>query len=422
MTLMPQMPHRPRIDPSRYILLLLFYEGAQSKEQIQEHTVRRNLTFVSRWGRRRIRPEDHFVVASMCRGLEAKNLVLVNDEGKYELTPQGQAQAEATAKRMEHGANAVENQILKPSAAARNITLSYIILAALKMVAGLLSGSVGLIADGADTTIDTAASAIVWAGIRFKKEALGTLTIIALMFVTALILFYSSVSSIIANIAGTFTPISMPIVVIVVEAAAVTSMFTLSYYQRFVGRRSQSLPLISQSIDSQNSIYSSIAVIVGATFTFFGVHWLDSIVSALIAARITTAGISLSREAAKSMKGHQPEFSKYKLPFEEQIGQRRMDSFRNWILYAIHHDKLTTKPQIVSSLEKTFRPSYLPELFTEFTVGRGINFEEIFPELTIPLREQGYLSENDGAYIITSKGKTYLKDTIDTVRYKQTEL
>ncbi len=413
---------RTHLNPSAYILLLLFHEGAQSTEQIEEHTVHRTLTLVSRWGRRRIRPEENLDAAALCSSLVSRKLIAANAEGKYELTPEGRAEAETTAKRMEQGANAIENQVLKPSAAARNITVSYVFLAALKLIAGFLSGSIGLIADGADTTVDTAASSIVWAGIKFKKEVLGTLTIIGLMFVTAVILFYNSIVSVIANIADTFTPMSLPIAVIIVETAVAASMFTLSYYQRFVGRRSQSLPLISQSIDSQNSIYSSIAVVVGAVCTLFGVYWVDAVVGAFIAARITLGGVGLSREAAKSMKGEQPEFSKYKLPFEDQIGQRRMEGFRNWILYAVHQDKQCTREEIVASLEKTFRPSYLPELFKEIRVGRGVDFNEIFSELAEPLLEQGYLTENGGTYAITGKGKTYIKDTIDSLRYKQTEL
>jgi cation diffusion facilitator family transporter len=419
---MPQNKKRQALDPSAYILLLLNFEGAQSIEQIQEHTVRRTLTFVTHWGRRRIRSDEHLDVVSMCRGLAAKKLIAANCEGKYELTSEGHAQAEAVARRMEKGASIVENQVLKPSAAARNITVSYVILAALKMAAGFLSGSVGLIADGADTAVDTVASSIVWAGIKFKKEVLGTLTIIALMFVTAVILFFNSVASIIHEIQGVFTPMSMPFIVIAVEIIVAASMFTLSYYQRVVGRRSQSLPLISQSIDSQNSIYSSIAVIIGAVFTLFGVHWVDAVVGGFIAVRITIGGVGLTREAAKSMKGQKPEFSKYKLPFEEQIGQRRMDNFRNWTLYSIRNGKLCTKQEIATSLEKAFRPSYLPELFAELHIGKNVDFEENITEITAPLIEQGYLAEDNGKYWITDKGKTYIKGTINRLRYKQTEL
>lgn len=200
-------------------------------------------------------------------------------------------------------------------------------------------------------------------------------------------------------------------------------MFSLSNYQRLVGRRSQSLPLISQSIDSQNSVYSSIAVVIGAVFTLVGINWVDAAVGGFIAARIMVGGVDLAREAAKSMKGQEPEFSKYKLPFEEQRGQHRMEGFRNWILYEVYQNKACTKEEIITTLEKTFRPSYLPDLFTELRVGQNVDFKMLFPELIKPLIEECYLIEHDdGTYSLTSRGKTYIKDTVDTIRYRQTEL
>jgi Co/Zn/Cd efflux system component len=290
------------------------------------------------------------------------------------------------------------------------------------MITGALSGSVGLIADGADTTIDTVASGIVWAGIKFKKELLGTITILGLMFLTAVLLFYDSAISIVENVYGTFVPMAMPFVVIIVELAAMMSMFIVSLYQRFVGKRSQSLSLVSQSIDSKNSVYSSAAVVVGALFSIFGVYWIDAVVGAFIAVRITLDGVGLTKEAIKMRRGEQPEFSKYKLPFEKEIAKRRLDNFRNWIIYAIQNEKLSTKKELVDSLEKAFRPSYMPAVFNEFTTGRGVSFEEDFPEIIKPLIDEGYITESDCCYKVTDKGKSYLKDTIDVMRYKQTEL
>lgn len=411
-----------RLNPAAYILLLLLSEGTQSLEQLEERALRRTLT-LSRSGRRTIRPADHIDIAGVCSSLVHKKLVVTDNNGEFVLAADGQAKAEDIAKRIQKGANTIEDQLLKPSSAARNITISYSILAVLKMATGLMSGSVGLIADGVDTTVDTVASSIVWAGIKLKKGLIGTLTIIALMFVTAAILSFESVTSIIKNIQGTFIPMTMPLVVIFVEGLVVVAMFLISYYQRFVGRRSQSLPLISQSIDSQNSIYSAIAVVIGAVFTLFGIHSVDAVVGGFIAARITWGGVSLAGEAHKSIKGQSPEFSRYKMPFEEQIGQRRIQGFRNWILYEIYQNKHCMKEELITSLEKTFRPSYLPELFTEFRVGRNVNFQEIFPDLITPLIEQRYLTQqSDGSYTLTGKGKTYIKDTVDMSRYKQTEL
>ena len=408
-------------DLAQHILLILRKEGAQTLLQLQEKTALQTSGFQNQTGGLRARSET-LSVAATCDDLASKKWIKLTDNATYELTAEGRVQAEEIAKDMESLVHRIETQILNPSAAARNATAGYFALAILKMLAGFFSGSVGLIADGADTTVDTASSAIVWAGIKFKKEIVGTIIILGLMFLTAAILFYDSASSIIKNVHGIFPPISMPIMVIVIELIAMLSMYVLSLYQRVVGNRNQSLALISQSIDSKNSIYSSGAVIVGVIFSLFGIYWVDAIVGAFIAVRISIDGVSLTREVDKSMKGQQPEFSKFKLPIEKRLEQLRLDNFRNWILYSIYKDKLCTKQELVASLEKTFRPSYMPAAFNEFRVGAGVDFKNGFSDLIKPLTDEAYIVETNGAYSLTSKGKTFIKDTVDTLRYKETEL
>ena len=408
-------------DIAEYILLVLYKEGAQTLQEIEEKTALQSLALHGRKMRRSTN-EKLQKVEDTCHGLVCTRQITLNAQSRYELTEKGRAKAAQTAYEIERGAKVLETQFLSPSAAARNATAGYVVAAVLTMVTGLLSGSVGLIADAADTTVDTVASGIVWAGIRFKRELLGTLTILGLMFFTAALLFYEFVGSILENVQGTFVPMSMPLVVVAVEVVVLVLMLVISMYQRFVGKRSQSLALISQSVDSKNSMYSSVAVIIGAIATIFGVFWVDAVVGAFIAVRVTWDGVELAREVVKSMRGEKPELSKYRLPFEKQISQRRLDNFRNWILYVVKNEKAQTKAELVASLEKTFRPSYMPAVFNEFTTGRTVDFERDFPELAKSLIDDGYLEETEGRYVLTGKGRTFLKDTIDTLRYRQTEL
>jgi len=407
-------------DLSQFILLSLLKDGPLSLKELQEHTALQTIQFDKPQHPEKLR--SHVGIAQTCDGLVCKKWLKLTEQAKYQLTEEGKAQAQVTAKAMEKGATILQNQILSPTATARNTTAGYVFLAVLKLVAGFLSGSVGLIADGADTAVDTVASSVVWFGMKFKKEILGTIVIIGLMFVTAIFLFYDSITSVIENFTGSFLPITIPYVVIFIELIAVISMFALSLYQRFVGRRSQSLALISQSIDSKNSVYSSLAVIVGVLLSIFGVHWVDAVVGGFIAIRICMDSFGLTREAYKAMHGEKTEFSKFKIPFEKQIEQRRFETFRNWVMYSIHEDKLGTKQEIVNSLEKTFRPSYMPALFTEFTVGREFNFEDNFSHIMKPLIENEYVKESTGTFAITDKGKSYIKRTVSNLRYKQTEL
>lgn len=403
-------------DLSEYIMLSLLKEGPLTLEGIQNATALQTVD-ISSYSRTQ---KVNFKGVQACiEDLTEKQLLKLNSEGKYELTDKGKTDAQVTSQTMEKGAAMLENQLLSPSATARNTIISYVIIAVLQLFAGFFSGSVGLIADGADTTVSTVASGIVWCGIKFKKEAIGSITIIALMFVTATTLAYESVTSVIENIQGTFTPMSMPYLVIIVEIIALISAFIFSAYQRYVGRRSQNFSLISQSVDSKNSMYSAAAVIIGVVFSIFGIYWVDAIVGGFIAVRIIIDGVDLTRQTIRTLKGEEPDYSQFKLPFEKEIGVRRLENFRNWVLYLVKNEKQCTRQAIVISLEKTFRPSYMPAVFSEFTMGKDFDFQASFEEIVQPLIENCYLQETDGVYSVTDSGKTYLKDLIDTARYRR---
>ncbi len=216
-------------------------------EEIEDRVTTVSLRFASsdaddeRRQRRRRRVAS-VSVETTCKTLAEQNLVTQASDGKYVLTEAGKAQAEASAQLMAHGADVLENQLLSPKAAARNTVVAYLGLAIMKLGAGLFGGSVGLIADGADTSVDTASAGVVWLGIRFKKELLGTIAIIALMFATAATLAWQSAHALIENINGTFVPMNSPLLVIFVELIALGSAFLFSYYQRFVGKRSSNSP------------------------------------------------------------------------------------------------------------------------------------------------------------------------------------
>ncbi len=410
----------------RIIMLVLLKEGPLTLKELEERTsplnARYSLPSEIREHLERRHGKQKVDLPTACNALVDWEYICLNQDEKYTLTDAGKAQAERTTRAIDRGADILENQILSPQATARNTLVAYIFLSVMKLTAGLFGGSVGLIADGADTSVDTASAGVVWLGIKFKKELLGTIAILVLMFATAASLVYNSVIAIIENVNGTFLPMSAPYIVIIVEGIALLSAFVFSLYQRFVGRRSRSLALISQSIDSKNSVYSAATVIVGAVFSLFGIYWVDAIVGGLIALRITRDGLGLTRQAINSMKGKEPDFSKFKLPFEEQIGIKRMETVRNWILYSMHKENLQTKQEIIGSLERTFRPKYVPALFAEFAVGKKFDFESNFSELMTPLLQEEYLRENEGAFVLTDKGRGYIKNMLSSARYRQSEL
>jgi Co/Zn/Cd efflux system component/predicted transcriptional regulator len=345
----------------------------------------------------------------------------LNENEEYELTDPGKRQAEKYKKDMEKGAEIFRDHILSPTATARNTVIVDLFLASIKLISGFVSGSVALIADGADATIDTASAVVVWAGIRFGKEHLGTVIIVLMMFVTGLTVGYESLTKLYGAITSTIDPIAKPYLVIVVELVALISAVMLTFYQRYVGKSNGNLSLISQSVDSKNHIYVAGVVILGAIFSTVGIHFVDPLIGVYIAVRILKDAIALAREAISSLKGEETDFSAYRMPFEKHYKGYKTESFRSWILYSMLEDGLRTGEELIASLEKVFKPKYVP-ILSEFgySLGEGMDFKTEFNALITPLLDKGYLAQDGDSFELTPSGKRAIERWIREMRFYAT--
>ena len=365
--------------------------------------------------------EQQINVHLECESLIEQGMLRLNEDNKYELTEEGREEAKKSAREIEKAVISI-SQLLSPAAAARNTVIADFFLAVMKLLAGFLSASVGLIADGADAAIDTVSASVVWAGIKFKKEFLGTLIIISMMFITAISVGYESATKIIDAINATIPPISLPCLVIAVEGIALVAAAVLHFYQRYVGKSSGSLALISQSIDSKNHIYVAAAVIIGAVFSVFGICFVDALIGAFVATRILIDGFGLSKEAFYSIRGEETDFSKYKIPLERHWRLNKLETFRTWILYSIKEDGLNTKEGLIDSLERAFRPKYTPILSEfRFSLGKGFDFEKEFDNLIKPLLEEKFIIKRDKNFILTEDGKNRVDRIFKSIRYRQSK-
>jgi cation diffusion facilitator family transporter len=356
-----------------------------------------------------------------CQNLQEKSLIIMNQKGKFELTTEGREKAAEFERNLKKSTDILEGQILSPSAAARNTIIVDFFLASLKLLSGIFSGSVGLLADGADATVDTVSAGVVWLGMKIKREILGTLIVLLMMFISGISVGYDSIRSIIDAFFGTLSPLAMPYLVIITEIIALIFALALFLYQRFVGKRNGSLVLISQSVDSKNHIYVALGVITGAIFSIFGIYFVDAFVGGFVAARILVDGIKLSKETIASIKGEEVDLRKYEIPFERQWEMSKLETFRTWILYSVKELKLNTKDELIRELERTFKPKYVP-ILTEFkfSLGKGFDFEGSFDTLVNPLVDNDLLVKRNGDLLITEEGRKRITELTRMVRYQST--
>ena len=359
-------------------------------------------------------------VKNQCEELIEEGLVRENTDSEYELTEKGKYRAEDFKKDLEKGAYVFESQFRSPEAATRNTFIANIFLTIIKLTAGFTSGSVGLIADGADACIDTASAAIVWLGMRFKKELLGVTVIVLMMFVTGIGVGLESISKLIQIFSGAIGPITHPLLVIFVEIAAMIFALLLTFYQRYVGKTHGSFALISQSVDSKNHIFVAAAVILGAILSVSGLHFVDALIGAYISYRILKDAFGLAKEAFATVKGEEANLDKYKYPLEEQWHLSKLESFRLWILYAIRYNKIKSREKMIKSLKETFDPEYMPVISEfKFSLGKGFDFREKFNILIKPLLEENLIVENRNGFSLTKEGERHLDRKFHLIRYHE---
>jgi hypothetical protein len=268
--------------------------------------------------------------------------------------------------------------------------------------------------------MDTIEAILVWLGIKYHRENLSAFLVIIGLFVASITVGFDSVTHILAAYAGHSEPITMPYLVIVVEGIAIMAAVFLFYYQRFVGKISNSLTLISQSVDSKNHIFIGTSVIIGAIFAIYGIYFIDAIIGLGVAAGIFIDAIGLLREAISAERGEENDYSeKYSLPLQECWEENKLIAFRNWVLYALWGEELRTREEIVASLEKAFHPeNYIPVLSElNATCSEKYDFDGNFNNLIKPLLEHELLMEEIEEYLLTDMGEKHLKDFINNFKY-----
>jgi hypothetical protein len=130
--------------------------------------------------------------------------------------------------------------------------------------------------------------------------------------------------------------------------------------------------------------------------------------------------VGLSREMLSSMRGESLDLSKYRLPFEESWHLSRLETFRAWILYSVKEDGLKTRDELVTRLEKTFKPKYVP-IFSEFKLGVGerFDFDREFDDLIQPLLDQKLLFTDGRQFGLTEAGKSRVDAFVRMIRFRQ---
>ena len=199
---------------------------------------------------------------------------------------------------------------LKTRAAAVSIA-SNSCLIVLKVAAGLVTGSVGLLSDAVHSLMDLIASLIAWASVRKadlpadashrygheKLEDLAAGAQALLLLVGAVFIAVEAIRRLING--GELSSVGVGIAV--AGAAAVVNLIVSAYLER-TGRTTGSTALHANAADLRTDAIVSLGVLVALVVVkLTGAHWVDPVVGLLVAAAITRTGARILIDASRRL-------------------------------------------------------------------------------------------------------------------------
>ncbi|MBQ9060240.1 MAG: cation transporter [Firmicutes bacterium] len=190
------------------------------------------------------------------------------------------------------------------------------LLCGAKIVLGLLSGSIAVIADGLHDMADSLAACITLIGAHIagkpadrkhpyghaRAEYLASLVISAVVLVVGWELLCTSVDR---CFHPTLSEFSWTMVIFMLAAILIkgsSALFTIA-----TGKHIRSLPVIAAGTDNRNDVITSIIIVIGMLLHRFAGLQLDGPMGCIVSLFILWSGISLIRETIDPLLGEPPD-------------------------------------------------------------------------------------------------------------------
>jgi len=345
--------------------------------------------------------EDTFTAAveEAIEKLEREGAVIQRGE-VYSLTPEGRRRAEKARRQYQEFGRLVEG-LLHPQTVSLVGLGVHIVLAVLKLIAGTISGSIGLISDGMDTAMDGLSSVLVFVGLRLNKEQIVNVVLVLLMLGVGIGAGYEAVHRV-------FVPEEVEADLLTFAAAILSGLvcLLLSLYQRYVATRSGQQPLIAQAVDSRNHAIVAAGVITGLVATLLRFPLLDTLVGLAVAALILKSGVELAMEMVRALRGEEMDFSRYELGFVEEYRRFQERQLAEWLLHIIAEEGPLARPALLARCREVLDAQDVP-ILRELGWGKGAGLEKQVVGALETLVEQGLVTAGD-VLQVTEKGRAEL--------------
>ena len=194
--------------------------------------------------------------------------------------------------------------------------ISNMVLCLMKILIGIFSQSIAIIADGINNLADASSSIITLVGFKLASrpedeghpyghariEYLTGLFISILIIILGVQLFKTSVEKILHPESLEFSYITIAVLVIAIGIKLWQAFFNVR-----IGKRINSVTLMATGADSRNDVIATSAVLVSVLAgKFTGLH-IDGYMGCLVALFIIWSGIQLVRETSSPLLGEAPD-------------------------------------------------------------------------------------------------------------------
>lgn len=190
------------------------------------------------------------------------------------------------------------------------------ILCAMKIIIGLISGSIAIVADGINNLADASSSIITLIGFKLSAlpedeehpyghariEYLSGTAVSIMIILVGVELGKSSVNKILHPEPLDFSPIVVIVLLLAIAVKIWQALFNIK-----AGKKIDSLALIATGADSRNDVISTVVVLMGILIGHFSGLQLDGYFGIAVALFILWSGISLVKETVSPLLGEAPD-------------------------------------------------------------------------------------------------------------------
>jgi len=324
------------------------------------------------------------------------------EDGHYALTPLGREEVEKRLAQLSETGASIRG-FLQPQTVSKVTTGVHWALAAIKLPAGLFSGSVGLLNDATDTLLDGLSSLLVYFGIRFEKERSVNLVLVLLMLATGVLTLYEAGRRF-------FVPFEPEVDWFAFLAAIISAIVCLGLwaYQRYVGLRSGIMALIIQSVDSRNHVIVGISVTAGLVASLLRFPLLDTLVGLGVALLILKSAVELAVETLRSLGEEETDLSRFQFGAGAPFHKFMQAQLRDWMLYLVETQGITTRTQLSARARQAIDFNDVPAVRAMGFAEEQPHADELITQGLTDLFKHGWLEEEETQVHITAAGKKHL--------------